>query len=187
VNRDDVLRMLDSVDWDHTRWQMGPSSDFVPNAFRRLIAAQTEADADQAYWMLDNRVVVQGSLFEASEKLTPPLLAALQLDLSPAARHGVVELLTEIALGGPDPSEVALGNSGLADASRAAIRGGLSTIYRLLEDPDPRVRDAAIHVLDAVELDRQRLSAAAAPIARSDPDDGVRQSAREHLLDADRH
>jgi HEAT repeat protein len=165
---------------------MRTSSDYVPDAFRRLIDSRTEADADQAYWMLDNRVVLQGSLFEASEKLIAPLIAALELDLSPAARHGVLELLTEIALGGTDPSEVALGNSGLADASRAAIRRGLPAIYSLLQDPDPRVRDASIHILGAVELDRRRLAAAAAPVARADPDARVRESAREHLLNEDR-
>jgi hypothetical protein len=181
MNRDRVFRLLDSVNWGHLRWQMGPSADFVPDAFRRLIHSQSEEDARAAYWMLDNGVVVQGSLFEASEKLLPLLLAALELELTPA-RHRVVELLTEIALGVPDKSEVAVGNSGLADAIRAAIRRGLSATYALLGDSDARIRRAALHILAAVEFDRHRLASAAASLARTDPDEEVRQLAGEHVV-----
>ena len=182
MSRDDVLRLLTSVDWSSTRTLTSSSSNFVPDAFRRLIDARTEADADDAYWQLDNRVVVQGRLFEASEKLIAPLLAALELELSLAARHRVVELLTEIALGETGKEELAVGNTGLAEASRAEIRSGLSSVYKLLEDPDPRVRRAALHILDAVELDRRRLAAAAATVARTDSDEEARAYARENLV-----
>src|SRR6266446_2878583 len=182
MNRESVLVMLASVDWRRTRSLTGSSSDSVPDAFRRLIDAQTDADASEAYWMLDNRVVVQGRLFEASEKLVAPLLGALELDLSPSARHRVVELLTEIAVGVTGKEELAIGNSGLGDACRAAIRLGLPRIYVLLQDPDRRVRAAVLHILDAVELDRTRLAAAAASVARTDPDEEVRNYARENLV-----
>lgn len=180
MNRDEVLRQVQSVDWRNTRSNARASSDYVPEAFQRLIDARTEDEAKAAYWLLDNRVVTQGRLFQSSEKLAPILLAALKLPLSPPARHRVVELVTEIALGVTAEEEARLGNSGLADAARAAIRRDVPMIYELLSDEDPRIRRAALHVLDAVEPDRPRFNSAAARL-RSDPDEEVRKYVSSHL------
>src|SRR2546428_3629304 len=111
MKREDVVHLLRNVDWPKIRSLMKTTSDDVPESFLQLIDSQTDAQAKEAYWRLDNRVMVQGQLFQAAEKLVPAILAALQLDLSPSARHRLVELLTEIALGVPDKSEVIIGNS----------------------------------------------------------------------------
>lgn len=180
MNRDDVVRQLKSVDWANTRSNARVSSDYVPEAFQQLIDARTEDEAKAAYWLLDNRVVTQGRLFEASEKLAPTLLAALNLPLSPPARHRLVELVTEIALGVTSDEEARLGNSGLADAARAAILRNVPSIYELLSDEDARIRRAALHILDAVEVDRPRFNTAATRL-RSDPDEEVRQFVVAHV------
>lgn len=55
-------------------------------------------------------------------------------------------------------------------------------IYGLLSDPDARVRRAALHTLNAVELDRARLADAATALERSDTDDQLRAYVRDHHL-----
>lgn len=180
MSRDDVLRQLKSVDWSKMRSNARVSSEYVPSAFQHLIDARTEDEAKAAYWLLDNRVVTQGRLFQSTEQLVPILLAALKLPLSPPARHRVLELVTEIALGVTAEEEARLGNSGLADAARAAIRRDLATIYGLLSDEDPRIRRAALHVVDAVEIDRRRFHAAATRL-QNDPDEEVRKYVLAHV------
>lgn len=180
MNRDDVLRQLKSVDWKNTRSNARVSSDYVPEAFQQLIDARTEDEAKAAYWLLDNRVVTQGRLFQASEKLVPILLSALKVPLSPAARHRVVELVTEIALGVTADEEARLGNSSLAAAARAAVLRDAPIIYELLSDEDARIRRAALHVLDTVDPDRPRFNAAAVGL-RNDPDEEVREYVLAHI------
>lgn len=173
-----VRDLLGSVDWDSKRSSLG-SSEFVPRAVTSLLSAVTPAEAKAAYWQLDNRVVVQGQLFEAAQHVIGPLLVGLQGSLSPAARHRVVDLLVEFVLATPDESEKELGNLNLDRACRQEIERGTWSIYPLLEDPDARVREGSIELLDAVESDRTRLATALALLAEADPEERVRARALE--------
>jgi len=154
------------------------SSGFVPQAVTELLAAETHDEAKAAYWKLDNRVVVQGQLFESAQHVIGPLLVGLQGPLS-AARHRVVDLLVEFVLAVPDESENARGKLNVDQACREEIARGTWSIYPLLEDPDARVREGAIELLDAVESDRERLVAVLAPLVEADPEDRVRNRAAE--------
>ena len=180
MSRESLLQRVGAVDWARTRSD-GEDSSYVPDAFRRLIDARTDSEAETAFRRFDNSVVTQGFLHEAAEKLVPCLLEALSFELSGPARHQVVELLTEISLGYTSSAEQAEGNTQLAEACRAAIRQGLDQIYGLLTDTDARVRRAALYILNRVELDRPRLAAVAEPLAKSDQDEGVRSLAADQL------
>jgi hypothetical protein len=170
--------LLGGVDWSAVRSIMG-GSDFVPGSLDRLLSATSQDAATTAYWELDNRVVVQGQLFPAAQWVIGPLLSALQAGLPLPARQRVVDLLVEIALGAPDESELALGNDKLDDACRREFRQGTWGLYGLLEDEDPTVRIGAVEILDAVEVDRERLLRVAAEIAQRDTDAETRSRAAQ--------
>lgn len=70
------MRRVEKANWSSLRSHARDSSEYVPDAFRQLIDAQSEVEADTAYWQLDNRVVTQGRLYEAAEQLVPFLLSA---------------------------------------------------------------------------------------------------------------
>ena len=79
------------------RTLIGPA-DFVPAAIERLTASATEDDATAAYWELDNRVVVQGQLFEAAEAVAHELVGRLCVgSVSTAGVSRALDLLVEIA------------------------------------------------------------------------------------------
>jgi hypothetical protein len=170
--------LLGGVDWSAVRSIMG-GSDFVPGSLARLVSATSEDAATTAYWELDNRVVVQGQLFPAARLVIGPLLAALQAGLPVPARRLVVDLLVEIALGAPDESELALGNDKLDASCRQEFRQGIWGLYGLLDDAEAQVRIGALEILDAVEVDRERLLRVAAEIAERDTDAGTRSRATQ--------
>lgn len=170
--------LIGTVDWAAARSMLGGSA-FVPESLARLLRAESDEEAEAAYWELDNRVVVQGQLFDAARLLVGPLVSALQTRLAPSARRQVVDLLVEIALGTPDQSELLLGNEELAAQCRREIERGLWCFYGLLDDGDARVRMGAVDVLDAVESDRGRLSRVMLEVSQRDPDSAVRSRASE--------
>jgi hypothetical protein len=106
--------------------------------------------------------VIQGGLFPPAIPLVPVLLAGLTGPLSPAAREAVTDLLVEIVNGTSRLSEQELGNHDLGDQARRAAREGIWLIYALLNDQDPKVREWAFDIADAVDDDRERFAAAEA-------------------------
>ncbi len=176
---------LASVNWSSLRIIQGRDPARIPDAVRRLLLADTEATAEEAYWELDNRVVVQGQLFEAAKYVVPVLLAGLAGRLSTPARRAVADLLVEICSGAPDASEVALGENQLDQECRAVAREGLWLLYGLLLDADGRVREWALQTIDAVDNDRARRARTLRRLAADDADEGVRRSARQLLAGLD--
>ncbi|NHZ94483.1 hypothetical protein [Massilia sp. CCM 8734] len=139
-------------------WQqlriMGGSAVNIPDALHQLLGAATPADCEDAYWKLENRVVVQGQLFEAAQFVVPVLLAAL---LEPRLSHvtiSVLELLLQIVLGESHEDELALGAPDLGDKCRERARQGLWVLYGELMRGN---RDCAREVIEAIELDATRL------------------------------
>ncbi len=173
-----IQGLLSGIVWDDVRSLPG-GSGFVPDALLRLMAADSDAAAEEAYWELDNRVVVQGGLFEVAQFVIAPLLCALQDSVTLSAKPKVVDLLVEIALGEPDESELAGGNSDLGERCRAELRHGLWQFYGLLGDADSSVRIGAILVLQTIETDRSRLARVLNVVSVMDPDPQVRRRAIE--------
>lgn len=127
--------LVDSVPWADVRSANG-GAEFAPDAMRDLLHASSEGEALDAYWRLDNRVVLQGTLFEPARWVIGPLLAGLATERPAFVREHVVNLLVEIALGIPiEPTEPSL--DGLCYDE---LRKGLWTIYVLLDDDVPMVR-----------------------------------------------
>jgi len=150
-----VEELLKSREWGSLRWSGGYATE-LPAGLKRLIVAKNEQEAKEAYWSIDNAVVVQGQLFEAAEFLVAPLLAALADDLSDSARLRVLDLLFEIGSGVPDESEVARGNVGLGERCRRAVCEGVWLIYEQLYSVEERVRKTALEIVADLEADEFR-------------------------------
>lgn len=139
-------------EWRSLRTLIGPA-DFVPTAIDRLLTATTDAEARTAYWELDNRVVVQGQLFEAAEAVAREL--ATRICSTGASKHGLsraLDLLVELAYGEADASEVAAGNAGLGARCRDEIRKGMQCLQVFVETGDDRAQAAFRDLVDRLEL-----------------------------------
>lgn len=170
---DPVELLLGMVSWDKTRSISG-SSESVPEAILELISAESADTAEQAYWKLDNRIVVQGQLFDSACYVIGPLLTGLQIGVTPHVKLPVVNLLVEIAKGVPDETEIRAGNSELAARCQDELRKGLWIFYSLLADQNADIRLGAIELLDCVETDRSRFQAVMEILAKTDLDERVR-------------
>ena len=117
-------------DWTHIMEANGPATN-IPSALRELVAANTPDEVRQAYWKLENHVVVQGQLFEAAVYVVPVLLAALLDTNRPRfVRIGILELLFQIIAGTSHEDEVRRGFADLGARCKRAAREGLWLLYR---------------------------------------------------------
>jgi len=160
-------RILSLTDWSSLR-ELSGDARRVPEAVEALAAADSEAAADKAYWRLDNRVVVQGQLFESALPLVPVLLALLAGDLAEPARASILELLFQIAAGEPDESELLHGNQDLGVRCKTEVAKGLWLFYVDLLRPIPAVRRLALELIGESENDEKRLLAILSDIIASE-------------------
>jgi hypothetical protein len=144
-----VETLLQSTPWASLPCATGPATD-VPFAFRRLLMAQSAADADVAYWQLDNVVILQGRIFPSALPLIALIgLALVECAVTTPARYRLVELMTEFALGQPHESVVDADAMSVAIAVEVHRQAGV--VCSLLADEDPRVRRDAIEILFRAE------------------------------------
>jgi hypothetical protein len=149
-------RILDLVDWAALREIVGDARD-IPSAVEALILARDEEAADNAYWRIDNHVVVQGQLFESALPLTPILLALLAGELEEIVRPRVLELLMQIVLGKSAESELICGNHNLGDLCKLAVSKGLWLYYLELLKERPTTQKLALELIAECESDQNRL------------------------------
>lgn len=145
---------LSRRDWSQIRDANG-SADRIPHAIRDLVSARSPEEVDQAYWRLENHVVVQGFVFEAAPYTVSALVAALvKPDRPKFVRTGLLELLFQIVHGETHPEEKARGMGDLAEMCRDRAREGLWLLYReCLSDRDA----GAIEVIQLVDSEADRL------------------------------
>jgi len=146
---------LERHSWNELRGASG-SAERIPDALRELLEAPSPETAQEAYWRLENYVVIQGQLFESAEYVVPVLLAALLDDSPQYVRITVLELLFQIASGEAHQEEVDAGNCSLGDKCRARMSEGLWLLYR---EWAFGAREAAQEVIQAIETDPYRLEA----------------------------
>lgn len=93
---------INSIDWRQFSTSLGRGDD-VADRLRALVYARNEADAQRAYFDLENTVVVQGTPFSSGIPSVRVLLAALLDDDIPERVVGwIVELLYQVAIGNGD-------------------------------------------------------------------------------------
>ncbi|MDP9023785.1 MAG: hypothetical protein M3N13_00230 [Candidatus Eremiobacteraeota bacterium] len=127
---------------------MGSAAD-IPAALIDLCHATTDAEADKAYWRIDNVVVVQGRLFEAAAATATCILTCLPGTVG-IARTRLLELLVQLGNGEPDPSELALGNVTLSDVVRRELTRAFSFYAYLIQSGlhDSNETECLIHCID---------------------------------------
>ena len=102
----------EQFDWASLR--SANSAEGVGHAILQLVNASSLEEADDAYWRIDNEVIVQGALFEAATSVAWCLACGL-LHCTDLARPFLLELLVQLCSGEPHPTEVQLGNSTIAE------------------------------------------------------------------------
>jgi len=138
---------LDRVDWKNVRDALGPAVD-VPANFRQLLAATNDPEVKRAYWKLENHVVVQGQVYEASIHLVPAICAALaDPNRSLLVRTWIVELLYQIC--GPYSVPSSESSASIVDSCRNAARNALWNLYGELAKQEIKVVESLIKSLDA--------------------------------------
>ena len=152
-----MSRLPEAPDWHHLRSVVG-TAEFVPDAVTRMVHAANVEDASSAYWELDNRVVVQGQLFEAAACTARAVAIAIcQGEASAMGLTRALDLLVEISAGEADHSELALGNAALGDVCRAELRQYLPCFRSLVTNDDEQTLLHLLDLLDLLELDREGL------------------------------
>lgn len=144
----------DRYDWNALR-ALGSARD-VPAALWKLARSSSAAEAESAYWRIDNVVVVQGALYQAALPTAACAVIALGT-ASPLGRLHLLELLVQLALGEPHPSEVALGNSDLPKGCAAEAMKGYAQYLIFLESCGHRERIACIDLLGLLAQEKPSL------------------------------
>jgi hypothetical protein len=141
---DDVFLIVDKLPWEEFH-----GGQYVKSALRLLID-QNPKIRKESYFLLDNVLVVQGSLFEASLYIIPFLIALLETDVK-YGRDDIFNLLDQIANGVPIDDKPVIYRieyepfvyftpavNGIEQNLRIACRGavlmGMKTYYREILD-----------------------------------------------------
>lgn len=139
-----MLWETERYDWSKLR-SMGSASS-VPQAIVKLQNAASEQEAQDAYWRIDNTVVVQGSLYEAALPAAACAVSALPRCSTPA-RPWLLELLVQLSTGQPDPIEIQAGNEKLQELCIQAISRGIGMYFDLLENGAEDEREYCVDLL----------------------------------------
>ena len=101
--------------WKHLRAD-GGTAESVPDVVKEMLAASSEGAARDAYWRVDNVVVVQGQLFESAEATAALIVRSIcNRDYTVHGLGYALDLLVELAYGEAHDSEVRFGNQALGD------------------------------------------------------------------------
>jgi hypothetical protein len=161
-------------DWSELRTQSGTAGG-VPTALADLSQATSDESAENAYWRIDNEVIVQGELYQAALPTLEVLLALASKVSSGPARRWLAELVQQIVCGQTHESETAAGNGDLAVRCRASAQQALWLFYGWLSDVDRDVRACALLTLQHVEDNVARRRAIFQALRLEESDDSVRK------------
>lgn len=177
--------MLDGVGWSFVR-AVHTSAEGAQHALRALALAPDEASAADAYWQLDNFLVVQGRLSEGAYRSIPFLLSCLH-DRKRPSRHRTYELLIQYAYGRESVEQPTVRVGGidvhLGDACRSAIASALPLLWDDTRDPDPKIRTAAIELIVPSHPDRTMLTPLFKELLAGESDAGTAETLRDWLTD----
>ncbi len=108
----------------------------VPTAIHRLATAETQEEADSAYWRIDNVVILQGCLYEAVVPTVTCVILALPL-ATPIGRVQMIEFLSQVANGFWVKEELAHVPPDWPDRCRSELLRGASFYLELLPTASP--------------------------------------------------
>lgn len=152
-----MFNQIDSVNWEQLQQAHGNAAT-VPSAIKNLISEDAKT-REVSYWQLDNHIVLQSDLYEASFYVIPFLVEILQSNTS-LGRDYVYDLLFEIA-NGYAAQEVKCSYDGqeleLREACRAAIIGFLSVFLNEVTDFNSGYREQALDLLMSLTEAKEKI------------------------------
>jgi len=129
---------------------------------RKLLTAQTKEEDEDACNHLRGRVVRQGSVYQSGEWFVQECLAVIgQGGVTDMGVGDALDIVIEIVEGGPDPVEIAWGNTGVVDRCQAIVRGYTPLLVRLADSDDEFVVFDAVELLSVVSEDKVLVMAVA--------------------------
>lgn len=150
--------MLAKMEIQRTPWTSIRTIDgnaaTIGHALLRLLDCKSSAEAERIYWQLENRVVVQGQLFQAAEFVVPVILTALLENKARYIKISLLELLYQIVTGSPHEDEIQHGNTDLAEKCIQKTREGLWILYQEFLVGE---RESAQDILEIIDADRSRV------------------------------
>jgi len=121
-------------DWSNLREANGTAAG-IPTAFIELLDSAGPEDSVKAYWKLENHVVLQGALFEASVGTVSLIGAAMVEPERPKwVRIQLLELLFQIVMGESHPEEVNRGFANLREECHNEANKLLWILYGIFQD-----------------------------------------------------
>lgn len=143
-------------DWGKMQEADGPAIR-IPTAFVELIDSTGTEVAKKAYWKLENHVVLQGSLFEASVSVVSLIGAALAEPNRPKwVKIALLDLLFQIVDGESHSDEVARGLPDLGQRCRNEAKKLLWILYGIFQDGE--LWDAAREIIERIDDDHVLLT-----------------------------
>jgi hypothetical protein len=145
-----------AIDWKNISQADGDAAH-VPDALRGLVSFDPE-ERETSYWKLDNFIILQGGIYEASFYAIPFLLEITKS----SAEHGkdrAYDLLTEIANGweAENASCMYFGEMmSLTDACKRSISDAYEVFLREVANTKSNLREKALDLL--ISLDFHRIS-----------------------------
>ncbi len=142
-----MFESLDKLDWS-SYLQAHGNAGHVPNAIRGLIS-DVPAEREQAYWKLDNYIVLQSDLYESALYVIPFLIEILKSKFS-LGRGRIYDLLYEIGNGAaPDTVRVYYNNShmSLQSACHLVISEQINIYLDEIENVNSNVREKALELM----------------------------------------
>lgn len=157
--------LLDSIDWSCLTVCGDKAADDVPRAFRALLDSQNSTQAEQAYWRIDNNVVVQGNVYDSAPAAVAVILSALTDFQRPIhVQVCLLELLAQIVFGSVSGIEEVPSDCQLEHACLEAAREGIWTLYKLVScfaTKHREIAEAALDVLEKLDTNQVRFQAVA--------------------------
>lgn len=152
MSRDLVVdAVIARYDWRSLQESNG-SAVRIPTAFIELLASSGPEASAKAYWKLENHVVVQGALFEASVCVVALIGAALVEPARPKwVRIQLLELLFQIVAGESHSDEVARGAADLGPRCRNEAKKLLWILYGIFQDGE--LWRAAREIIELIDDD----------------------------------
>jgi len=138
-----ALRLASKIEWESYDALDG-SASHVGIAVRALLEANDVAAAESAYWELENRIVVQGTVYSAAVPVTSVLIASLLDETPMPVRISILDLFFHIITGvSADPAR-----DFVKDCSAHMTEGTWLIVREFVFGP----RDAARDVLDRLNV-----------------------------------
>jgi HEAT repeat protein len=162
-----MLDGLDEVPWGTLRHNYGAADDIA--GLLRGCTSQDRAEALRAADQLDNHLYHQGGWICPAASAALPFLAELAASPRVTVREAVTGTITSLA---SVAAEVA--PRWVDQAWPGAMEAALPALLRLLDDPDPRVRQAAGRLAGVRGLGPDLVLPALRARLREEPDEAVR-------------